>query len=147
MSDVWKIGQENKSEDLYAKIKKFPIIGGEVRAANTLAKICNQMSVDFEKIIEDQNEYLFELEENTNNITELEQELEEKLQALEAEKNAILSKGDPESLSDEDKQRLEEIDAEIESITKSTNSQINSLETESDDAQDEVIGYDKKPKS
>ena len=144
MADVWKIGQENTSEDLYAKIKNRPFIGNELIAVKILTNICNDMAKDFEKIVEDQNEYLFELEENTNNITELEQELKAKLQALEAEKNAILSKGAPDTLSDEDKQRLEEIDAEIETITKSTNSDIQTLETESDEAQDEVIGYDKK---
>ena len=144
MTEVSKVDQKSNAEKLYDSIKKTPIFGGELKAANTLTKICDKFSKDFENIIKDQNEYILELDDNLEYIDNIQAELEEKIAELEAEKEELLAKEKDGTLTEEDKQRLEEIDAEIETLTNSANDDISAHYVEAERDEKGVKEYNKK---
>ena len=98
MADVWKIAQKISAEDMYktpslritqnedggVKIVFLGFMFGrdDVTKVNNLTAMCEQMSSDYEGIVDDNNVYVLEIEQEMDDIqnlqTELEKEIEQK---------------------------------------------------------------------
>ena len=101
MADVWKIGQDVKAADVWNNGMLAGEYGAgfiwcgrvqqtDVQKANTLTNMCKAMSETYNQIVDDQNEYLVEVDEEMKEVEALQQELEAKIKAQEAERNKIL---------------------------------------------------------
>ena len=84
MSDVWKIAANTNASDMY-QITKSMLFGSEIMAANRLTNMCNQMSSSYDQIIDDQNEYITEIDAQINEIETLQKDYR-KAHPLENEK-------------------------------------------------------------
>lgn len=91
MSDVWKIGQDIKAADFYKGIEKM-LFSSERVAAKAIAGICDKMAETYEQAIDEQNEYLLEVEELNQEIEELKKELEAEVEARNNEIDELNSK-------------------------------------------------------
>ena len=94
MADVAKVGQDSEARKIYEKI---PVCCCEITAANVLTDICNKMAKDYDQIIADQNDYLVDIEVSLDEISDLEADLETKVEQLEKEQEELLRK--PRSLN------------------------------------------------
>ena len=79
MSDVWKIAAKTNASDMYQITKSMMFFGSDIMAANRLTNMCNQMSSSYDQIIDDQNEYITEIDAQINEIETLQKELDAKI--------------------------------------------------------------------
>lgn len=127
MADIWKIGLETSATEYYENCKNVSDVGSDIFAARELAKICDTMSTNYEQIIEDQNDYLVEINEDLAEIEQLQKELEAQIREQESKRASILAKSEKEELSEEDKTELDELGTNIETLTNDSNSKISIL--------------------
>lgn len=127
MSNVWKIGQETNAADFYEMSKYAGAIKSEILAAKSIAKVCDQMAEAYDEIIQDQNDYLIEINEELAEIEQLQKELDTQIRQQEDERNSILSKAEDEELSDEDKAKLNDINDNIAKLTENSNAKIEGI--------------------
>lgn len=126
MSDVWKIAAKTNASDMY-QITKSMLFGSEIMAANRLTNMCNQMSSSYEQIIDDQNEYITEIDAQISEIETLQKELDAKIKEQELERNKILSNAGNDGLSEEDEAKVNTINSEIEALNGDANAKIGSI--------------------
>lgn len=128
MADVWKIGQDMKAEEFYNKAgKKGPAIFDATARVVSLTNTCIGMSRSYEQTIQDQNNYLLEIDDQLDEIENLQKELEAKVKAQTAEKEKLVKSAGDKGLPDEDKAKIDEINDEINTLTGETNTKIEGL--------------------
>ena len=132
MADVWKIAENTKADKMYSIIK-LTSFGSNILAAERLTSMCNQMSNTYDQIIDDQNDYEMEIDAQLEEIETLKKDLEEKIQAQEAERQKILEAAGNDGLTKEDESKIQTIDAEIASLNGDTNSKISAIGSKVDD--------------
>lgn len=166
MADVWKIGQDVKADEFYDKSKKgyifttkgegedakvkssrIPFIGGEIHAANMLTATCNEMAKTYDQIIEDQNDYLVDIDASLDEISGLEADLEAKIKQLEAEIDELLKKKEDGTITEEEEAELESKNAEISNLKTQTGTQIAAKNEELTKTTDKAGEADRKAKS
>lgn len=125
MADIWKIGQDMKAEEFYKK--SLPMMFGDIQRVNLLADVCNGMSKSYEQTIEDQNSYLLEIDAQMDEVEKLQQELERQIKERKAEQEKLTRSAGEEGLSEEDKDRITELNDEINALNSETNSKIEGL--------------------
>ena len=121
MMDLSKIS----ATDFYNKIERG--IGGSFFAVNMLTVACEIMSSSYDQIIDDQNEYITEIDAQINEIETLQKELDAKIKEQEAERNKILSNAGNDGLSEEDEAKVNTINSEIEALNGDANAKIGSI--------------------
>ena len=130
MSDVWKIAAKTNASDMYQITKSMLFFGSDIMAANRLTNMCNQMSLSYDQIIDDQNEYITEIDAQINEIETLQKELDAKIKEQEAERNKILSNAGNDGLSEEDEAKVNTINSEIEALNGDANAKIGSISSD-----------------
>ena len=124
MMDISKIS----ATDFYNKIERG--IGGSFFAVNMLTVACEIMSSSYDQIIDDQNEYITEIDAQINEIETLQKELDAKIKEQEAERNKILSNAGNDGLSEEDEAKVNTINSEIEALNGDANAKIGSISSD-----------------
>ena len=124
MMDLSKIS----ATDFYNKIERG--IGGSFFAVNMLTVACEIMSSSYDQIIDDQNEYITEIDAQINEIETLQKELDAKIKEQEAERNKILSNAGNDGLSEEDEAKVNTINSEIEALNGDANAKIGSISSD-----------------
>ena len=114
--------------DFYNKIERG--IGGSFFAVNMLTVACEIMSSSYDQIIDDQNEYITEIDAQINEIETLQKELDAKIKEQEAERNKILSNAGNDGLSEEDEAKVNTINSEIEALNGDANAKIGSISSD-----------------
>lgn len=153
MTDVWKIGQDVKAADMW----KHGVLAGEysagcvafiqqtdVQKANTLTNMCKAMSESYDQIIDDQNEYYVEIDTELKEVEALQQELEAKIKAQEAERDKILASAGDEGLSEEDEGKVKLIEDEIAGLKSDTNTKIEDINSKVKDTGEKAKGHRSK---
>lgn len=124
MMDLSKIS----ATDFYNKIERG--IGGSFFAVNMLTVACETMSSSYDQIIDDQNEYITEIDAQINEIETLQKELDAKIKEQEAERNKILSNAGNDGLSEEDEAKVNTINSEIEALNGDASAKIGSISSD-----------------
>lgn len=124
MMDLSKIS----ATDFYNKIERG--IGGSFFAVNMLTVACETMSSSYDQIIDDQNEYITEIDAQINEIETLQKELDAKIKEQEAERDKILADAGNEGLSEEDEAKVNTINSEIEALNGDANTKIGSISSD-----------------
>ena len=124
-SDVWKIGQETGAGKYFENVQKS-LFNLEVLAVKKLTKICEEMSNEFNTIIEDQNEYLIELEEDAKELQIYKNESEQKIETLFAEIKTLEQKEQDGNITEEEQKELEAKKGEFDTLNKDSKAEINS---------------------
>lgn len=114
--------------DFYNKIERG--IGGSFFAVNMLTVACETMSSSYDQIIDDQNEYITEIDAQINEIETLQKELDAKIKEQEAERDKILADAGNEGLSEEDEAKVNTINSEIEALNGDANTKIGSISSD-----------------
>lgn len=114
--------------DFYNKIERG--IGGSFFAVNMLTVACEIMSSSYDQIIDDQNEYITEIDAQINEIETLQKELDAKIKEQEVERNKILSNAGNDGLSEEDEAKVNTINSEIEALNGDANAKIGSISSD-----------------
>ena len=130
MADIWKVGQDTKAADFYENSKRIGFIKSDIIAAKIMANVCNKMAESYEDIVQDQNEYLVEINNELEEIELLQKELDAQILQQEKERNSILSKSEDEELSEEDNAKLNEIGENISKLTNDSSAKINDINTD-----------------
>lgn len=155
MADVWKIGQNIKAADMWnngALAGDYAVgfagfigfIQSDIQKANTLTNMCKAMSESYDQIIDDQNEYYVEIDTELKEVEALQQELDAKIKAQEAEKNKILAAAGDDGLSEEDEDKVKLIDDEIAGLTSDTNTKIEDINSRVKDTGEKAKGHRSK---
>lgn len=148
--DIWKIGQYMKADEYY---KVSPFINGcilfsnDVMKANNLAKICNEMSKSYDQIIEDQNDYIVDIDVSLGEISTLEANLEEKIKQLEKEISKLLEKKDNGTITEEEEAELSSKITELDNLKTQGNTEIAQKRGEVGKTTDDAQEADRKSKS
>lgn len=130
MADVAKVGQDSEARKIYDMFKKMPICGGEITAANVLTDICNKMAKDYDQIIADQNDYLVDIEVSLDEISDLEADLETKVEQLEKEQEELLKKKEGGTITEEEEAELLAKNDEITNLNTQAKTQIDTKNNE-----------------
>ena len=81
-NNVWELGEKYKAAE-YAK-SVLPI-QSKLLETRLLTKVCQQMSASYDEVIDEQNEYLFEIENINEEIETLREDLELEIKNKEKE--------------------------------------------------------------
>ena len=129
MSDIWDAARNCNAEDLYQAGKNIPW-GNDAIAASFLATACEKMTLTYNNIVDDKNEYLTDIQDQLDEITELQKELELEIQRKEAEQEEILTKTQNEELSEEDSAKVQELSSDMDELSKTFNAKIDAKKSE-----------------
>lgn len=133
MTDVWKIGQESSANEYYQQLKNMPLIGTEVFAARQLAGLCDRMSESYDETIDEQVEYLTEIEELNAEIEDLKLQLEKEVKAKQKENQQLLRQQDEEgNLTAEAGEKINANNGDIENLQAQFGTLIDSKSAEVD---------------
>lgn len=130
MSEIQKVGNESTARKLYEAFEKMPFAGGEMVAANIVRNICEDYTSKVEEVIEDKNEYVFDIENKTSEISTLEEEMRAKIEQLQVEIEALVQKKESGTITPEEEAQLEAKNAELDDVKASYSK---SIETEKND--------------
>ena len=125
MTDISKVQTASASE-VYDQYKVF----GSVLAARILTNCCEAKSEEMDQLIDEQNEYLSEIEVQLSDITALQEDMNSRVAELEAEISKLLEKKDAGTITEEEEEELASKSAEVKSLTSDTNSQVTSKNSE-----------------
>lgn len=120
--DVWKIGQEYKASELCRTpfVEDANVLGGNVG----LLMICKEMVATYEQVIEDQNEYVLEIELGADELQNLEDSIEAKIKKLEAEIAELNKKKENGTITSEEEVLLASKFEELDSLKQSANNKV-----------------------
>ena len=133
MSDVWKIGQENSASKFYETHKDFRFagIGGNHFAVSMITHICNAMAESYDQTIDEQAEYLTEIEELNQEIEELKLQLEEEIETRNKEnENLVSQQNEDGTLTTDASEKINANNSEIEGLETQFGSLINAKSAE-----------------
>lgn len=112
-----------------------------------LTVTCNEMAKTYDQIIEDQNDYLVDIDASLDEISGLEADLEAKIKQLEAEIDELLKKKEDGTITEEEEAELESKNAEISNLKTQTGTQIAAKNEELTKTTDKAGEADRKAKS
>ena len=147
-SDVWKIGQETSAQDMYDNIKQKGLNGcrflrSDVIAVNQLTKICNAMTEAYDEVIDDKNEYLFEINEKVNEFENLKEDIDTKIQQLMQEIKSLEKKEQDGSITEEEQKNLENKKEELNTLISNSDKQIDDKTKEVKEKSNEKVNKNK----
>lgn len=128
-NNVWELGEKYKAAH-YAKSILPPMFQSKLFEVKELTKVCQQMSVSYEDVIDEQNEYLIEIEDINADINELKKDLEEEIKNKEEEINKLLAKPEGEELTAEEKAEINALYDDINGLTAEVNASIETKNSE-----------------
>ena len=122
-SEVWKVGQETKAEDYYKNIKENglkgnPLLRGEVIAVSQLTKACQAMIEAYDDVIDDQNEYLVEIDDMLERAENTANDIQERIKKLEEEITKLKEKEENGEITDEERGELSSKSEELSYLLK-----------------------------
>lgn len=130
-SDVWKIGAETNAQLMYKNIELNGIgdnficpVRGEVVAVKQLTNICNQMSEAYDEVLDDQNDYLIEVEAEAADFENLKEDINEKIKTLYKEIKALEQKEQNGTITEEEQKELEDKKGELKVLMADSDTQI-----------------------
>lgn len=151
MTDVWKIGQNCTGSEYWDTARYIAggltVIKSDITGANRLSAVCNEMAQTYDKIIEDQNDYLVDINASLDEISELEADLEAKIKQLEAEIEELLKKKDDGTITEEEEAELSSKITELDNLKAQGNTEIAQKRGEVGKTTDAVQEADRKSKS
>ena len=122
-SEIWKIGQETNAQQMYEQAK-IGALNNKIRGVLTLANMCNQMSEVFGEILDDQNEYLLDIENSDFGLQDLKTNLNKQIEKLMDEVKALEIKKQNGDITEEEQKDLNSKREELESLIGNFDSQI-----------------------
>lgn len=143
VSNIWKVCQETNAQQMYENVKNANFFNKELNAVKSLTNICNQISDSYDEILDDQNEYLFELENDTASLDALKEDVDQKIKALFEEIKALDKKEKDGTITEEEKQELENKRGELSVLMKDSDEKINNAVSEAKAKGDEKINQQK----
>ena len=128
-SDVWKIGQEMNAKNMYNDIRENGLGGcfflkSEIIAVKQLTNICNQMSEAYDEVIDDQNDYLIEVEADATDFENLKEDINEKIKTLYKEIKELEQKEQAGTITEEEQKDLENKKGELKVLMADSDTQI-----------------------
>ena len=134
--DIWQIGEQIKASDYYNYAKNnvkqnfqaWFLTGrayNEAQATKQLANICDAMSTSYDQIINDQNEYVIELNEDLTDFEELKESIDEKIEQLYSEIKILGKKEEDGTITEEEQKELNIKRGELSSYMSDADKQIN----------------------
>lgn len=119
-SGIWKIGQETSAQNFYNDIKNG-IIGclflrGDTFAVNQLTSICNAMTRAYDEVIDDKNEYLFEMDKEIKEFENYKEDVDAKIKQLINEIKSLEQKKQDGSITEEEEKDLENKKEELSTL-------------------------------
>lgn len=124
MSDVWKIGQEINAKDYYNTFKELPLTRGDVLAAKALTNVCEKMTQAYEQVIQDQNEYLIDIETSYEEMSTLEADLQAKIKQVEERLAELLKKQEDGTITESEQAEILSLNSELESLRAQADKQL-----------------------
>ena len=146
MSDVWKIGQETNAKDYYNIFKKLPLMGGDVLAAKALTNVCEKMTQTYEQIIQDQNDYLIDIEASYEEMSTLEADLQAKIKELEERLSELLKKQEDGTITESEQAEISFLNSELESLRAQGDEQLGQKQDDISKLQDSANNNEHKSK-
>lgn len=157
--NIWQLGNDVSAKDFYDNTKKgmmyqtvgegenettvasYSILGMSVGANRALMFVCNAMSYSYDSIIEDQNEYLFEIDESIKDFEKSQKEIEAKIKQLEKEIEELQKKQEEGTITEEEAAELESKSEELNQLkaksTEEADETNDKVETASEKAKDQ----------
>lgn len=128
-SEIWKIGVKTNAEDMFNNVKENGVGGcwfarGEVAAVKYLGNLCNAMSEAYDEIIEDQNEYLIDLENDVSKLEDLQEDINAKIKQLYKEIKELEKKEQKGTITEEEQLELESKKGELKTLMEDSDNQI-----------------------
>ncbi len=144
-SEIWKIGVKTNAEDMFNNVKENGVGGcwfarGEVAAVKYLGNLCNAMSEAYDEIIEDQNEYLIDLENDVDSLEDLQEEISEKIKKLYKEIKELEKKEQKGTITEEERLELESKKGELKTLMEDSDNQILEKGNEAKTKSEELTG-------
>lgn len=125
--DFLQKSQGKNAHDFYDSMNLGIFSNGDLAKVQIMTKICDDMAQCYDAVIDEQNEYLLEIDTQLGEIDKLQAELEAEVKERKAERDKIISAAGDEGLSDDDKAEVEKLNSEINGMTSETNSKIGDL--------------------
>ena len=122
--DILKLGQGQSAEKFYENVKNNTIFKSEVFAVKVLTQVCESMINSYDEILQDQNDYITELEVELDDLSSFKAEQNEKLQKLFEEIKALEQKEQDGTITEEEKKELDEKKTEYGSLTNNINTSV-----------------------
>ena len=113
-SEIWKIGQDTNAQEMFEKSKRMGIWQSEIFGVRKLTEICKTMSASYDEVVDDQNEYLIEMEGEINSIEDLKDEIDEKIKQLFTEIKKLDKKEKDGTITDEEREELKAKKGELD---------------------------------
>ena len=123
-SEIWKIGQETSAKDMYEVSKRRSIFADEIFGVQKLTQICKTMSASYDEVVDDQNEYLIEMEGELNSIEDLKEEIDEKIKQLYNEIKELDKKEQNGTITDEEREKLKTKNGELDKYMHDADSRL-----------------------
>ena len=122
-NNIWEIVEKHKAAD-YAKAVLPVPFESKVLETKMLTKACREMNSSFDEIIDEQNEYLIEIENINDEIKALQEDLNAKIKNKEEEIQTLLANPEGETLSDEEREEIEALYDDIDVLNAEINGSI-----------------------
>ena len=123
-TDIWQVGQKLSAEELYSKpylnIDNNFVIGG----SGGLLIACKQMTETYEQIIDDQNDYVIEIEAGSQELQLLEKHLQDVVERLKAEIEELNKKKENGTITEDEEALLASKVNELNALTKKSDKEI-----------------------
>lgn len=128
MADVWKIGQNVKADEFYENaqyiVGNLFVLKSEIQGANRLTEVCNEMSETYNQIIDDQNDYMLEIDSSLDEISNLQQDLQKEIEKLNAREEELLEKKENGTIDPDEEKELESINGQIQGLQTQINGEV-----------------------
>lgn len=149
MGDVWQIGQKMSGDEFYNKAEKLPYPlkpMKDIIAANKLTCVCQAMLKTYNDIQEDQNEYLIEIEDINNEISDIEGDLKAQIEKLEAEITELEIKKENGTITEQEEAELASKKSELGNLQAQYENEIENSNKELDKTSDKAQNSEHKSK-
>lgn len=147
MTDVWKIGQDCTGSEYWDKARYVSIFKSDIIGADRLSAVCNIMAKTYDQIIEDQNEYLVDIDTSLEEISDLKSDLEARIKQLEKEIEKLLKKKENGTITEEEEAELEAKTVELNDLERNGDPQIKEKQNDLTNTTDKAEEADRKTKS
>ena len=123
-SEIWKIGQQDTAQGLYENVKKAVPSNSEVRAVKVLTDICNKINAAYDEVIQDQNEYLMDIEKEDAELQKLVEETQKEINDNFTQIKKLEQKEQDGTITEEEQAELDSKKGKFNGLINDSNSQI-----------------------
>ena len=145
MSEVSKVNSQTSVREMYDSFKKNTIT--EVFANYFLLNSCEVITKNYEQIIEDQNDYVVEIEDSIEELENIEEDIQAKIKKLEAEIAELNQKKEAGTITSEEETQLESKTNELNSLQVESEEDVNEQQKEVDDKIENIENTEHKSKA